>query len=114
MAATNELKKIYIKQLSFEPAQDLLRLVKETKFQITDEAFAKRLDKLDELKNLREEFYYPKMKHLPLGKLYISLVSLRLYCEVISINSYGVATGLRWLSWLSTGQPCVYIISIYH
>jgi len=27
------------------------------------------LDERDELKNLREEFHYPKMKDLPLGKL---------------------------------------------
>lgn len=88
MAATNELKKIYIKQLSFEPAQDLLRLVKETKFQITDEAFAKRLDKLDELKNLREEFYYPKMKHLPLVDP--SLVNEEMDCVYLCGNSLGL------------------------
>lgn len=88
MAATNELKKIYIKQLSFEPAQDLLRLIKETKFQITDEAFAKRLDKLDELKNLREEFYYPKMKHLPLVDP--SLVNEEMDCVYLCGNSLGL------------------------
>ncbi|KAK2560002.1 Kynureninase [Acropora cervicornis] len=53
------------KQLNFKPARTLIRLLKETKLQISDEAFAKFLDEQDELKNLREDFWYPKMKDLP-------------------------------------------------
>ena len=55
------------KQLNFKPARTLIRLLKETKLQISDEAFAKFLDEQDELKNLREDFWYPKMKDLPPG-----------------------------------------------
>lgn len=53
------------KQLNFKPARTLIQLLKETKLQISDEAFAKFLDEQDELKNLREDFWYPKMKDLP-------------------------------------------------
>ena len=54
-------------QLNFEPARTLMRLLKEAKLQISEEAFAKFLDERDELKNLREDFWYPKMKDLPPG-----------------------------------------------
>ncbi|XP_074606646.1 kynureninase-like isoform X3 [Acropora palmata] len=66
MAAEEELiRSKCSKQLNFRPARTLIRLLKETKLQISDEAFAKFLDEQDELKNLREDFWYPKMKDLP-------------------------------------------------
>ena len=68
MTSNGELRTKYSEQLNFEPARTVLRLAKESNLEITDEAFAKLLDEQDELKNFRQEFYYPKMKDLPLGK----------------------------------------------
>ena len=69
MASIEELKKKCSKQLSFEPFQTLVQLAKSAELQITDAGFAKMLDERDELKNLRDEFFYPKMKDLPSGEL---------------------------------------------
>ena len=55
------------KQLNFKPARTLIRLLKETKLELSDEAFAKFLDEQDELKHFRGDFWYPKMKDLPPG-----------------------------------------------
>ena len=69
MTSVEELKKKCGGQLNFEPFQTLVNLAKSTKLDITDAGFARLLDERDELKNLREEFHYPKMKDLPSGKL---------------------------------------------
>lgn len=69
MASYEELRKKCSEQLNFEPFQTLLRLAKSAEIEITDAAFAKMMDERDELKNLRGEFFYPKTKDLPLGKL---------------------------------------------
>lgn len=69
MISIDELKKKCSEQLNFEPFQTLLRLAKSSEVEITDTEFARLLDEQDELKNLREEFHYPKMKDLPSGKL---------------------------------------------
>lgn len=69
MTSVDELKKKCGEQLKFEPFQTLLKLAESNELDITDAAFARLLDERDELKNLREEFHYPKMKDLPLGKL---------------------------------------------
>ena len=69
MTSVDELKKKCSGQLNFEPFQSLLKLAASNELGITDAEFARMLDERDELKNLREEFYYPKMKDLPLGKL---------------------------------------------
>lgn len=69
MTSVDELKTKCGEQLNFEPFQTLLKLAESNELDITDAAFARLLDELDELKNLREEFHYPKMKDLPLGKL---------------------------------------------
>lgn len=75
MATMEELTRKLSKQLNYEPARKILRLVRENNLEVTDEAFAKLLDEQDELKNLRDEFYYPKMKDLPLGKLNLVLTA---------------------------------------
>lgn len=69
MTSSDELKKKCGEQLHFEPFQTLMRLAKSAELDITDARFARLLDERDELKNLREEFHYPKMKDLPSGKL---------------------------------------------
>lgn len=68
MTSFDELKKKCGEQLNFEPFQTLLKLAESNELDITDAIFARLLDERDELKNLREEFHYPKMKDLPLGK----------------------------------------------
>lgn len=68
MTSIDELKKKCGEQLNFEPFQTLLKLAESNELDITDVIFARLLDERDELKNLREEFHYPKMKDLPLGK----------------------------------------------
>lgn len=68
MTSIDELKKKCGEQLNFEPFQTLLKLAESNELDITDAIFARLLDERDELKNLREEFHYPKMKDLPLGK----------------------------------------------
>lgn len=68
MTSIDELKKKCLEQLNFEPFQTLLKLAESNELDITDAIFARLLDERDELKNLREEFHYPKMKDLPLGK----------------------------------------------
>jgi len=75
MTSVDELKKKCGKQLTFEPFQTLVKLAESYKVDITDAGFARLLDERDELKNLREEFHYPKMKDLPLGKLKLKLVN---------------------------------------
>ena len=69
MTSVDEIKKKCGEQLNFEPFQTLLKLAESNELDITDAAFARLLDERDELKNLREDFHYPKMKDLPLGKL---------------------------------------------
>ena len=73
MASNDELRKKCSEQLNYEPTQTLLRLAKEKNLEITDVAFASLLDEQDELKGFRDEFYYPKMKDLPLGELELLL-----------------------------------------
>lgn len=68
MTSIDEIKKKCGEQLNFEPFQTLLKLAESNELDITDAIFARLLDERDELKNLREEFHYPKMKDLPLGK----------------------------------------------
>lgn len=68
MASNDGLRKKCSEQLNYEPAQTLLRLAKEKNLEITDIAFASLLDEQDELKSLRDEFHYPKIKDLPRGK----------------------------------------------
>ena len=67
--SNGELKKKCGEQLNFEPCQTLLRLAKSAELEITDAEFARLMDDKDDLKNFREEFYYPKVKDLPLGEL---------------------------------------------
>lgn len=69
MTSVDELKKKCGDQLNFEPFQTLVKLAESNEVDITDAGFARLLDERDELKNLRQEFHYPKMKDLPLGKL---------------------------------------------
>lgn len=69
MTSIDELKKKCREQLKFEPFQTLLKFAESNEVDVTDAGFARLLDERDELKNLREEFHYPKMKDLPLGKL---------------------------------------------
>ena len=73
MTSTDELKRKCSEQLKYKPAQTLLRLLKESNLEITDVAFANLLDEQDELKSLRDEFHYPKVKDLPLSKLELLL-----------------------------------------
>lgn len=73
MTSTDELKRKCSEQLKYKPAQTLLRLLKENNLEITDVAFANLLDEQDELKSLRDEFHYPKVKDLPLSKLELLL-----------------------------------------
>ena len=72
MASNGSLKNKYSEQVNYEPARTLLGLAKEQNLEVTDEAFARLLDQQDELRNLRDEFHYPKMKDLPLGKFRIA------------------------------------------
>lgn len=80
MTSIDELKKKYSEQLNFEPFQTLLRLAKTSELEITGAGFARLLDEQDELKNLREEFHYPKIKDLPSGKLDMII------CEMIQVS----------------------------
>lgn len=88
MTSNGELRTKYSEQLNFEPARTVLRLAKESNLEITDEAFAKLLDEQDELKNFRQEFYYPKMKDLPLVDC--SLVDEEMDCIYFCGNSLGL------------------------
>lgn len=69
MISVEELKKKCGERLNFKPFQTLLNVANSSELNITATAFARLLDERDELKNLREEFHYPKMKDLPPGKL---------------------------------------------
>ena len=85
MTSNGELKTKCSDQLNFEPARTVLRLAKESNLEITDEAFATFLDERDELKNLRQEFYYPKTKDLPLGKLELAINLFKLCRKVTGL-----------------------------
>lgn len=78
MTSIEELKKKCGERLNFKPFQTLLNVANSSELDITGTAFARLLDERDELKNLREEFHYPKMKDLPPGKLKINRFRLKL------------------------------------
>lgn len=88
MTSVDELKTKCGEQLNFEPFQTLLKLAESNELDITDAAFARLLDERDELKNLREEFHYPKMKDLPLVDT--SLVDSEVDCIYFCGNSLGL------------------------
>lgn len=72
MTFYDKLGKKCREQLNFEPCRTLLRLAKSAELDMTDAKFAEMMDDSDELKNLRGEFFYPKMKDLPQGKVNLS------------------------------------------
>ena len=50
------------------PFEILRNVSLETGLRIETRQFAEHLDAIDELKNIRKEFHYPKNKNLPKGK----------------------------------------------
>ncbi|XP_022787723.1 kynureninase-like [Stylophora pistillata] len=88
MTSYDDLRKKCSEQLNFEPFQTLIRLAKSAELEITDAKFAHMMDDSDELKNLREEFFYPKIRDLP--KVDPALVDMEMDSMYFCGNSLGL------------------------
>lgn len=88
MKSYDDLRKKCSEQLNFEPFQTLIRLAKSAELEITDAKFAHMMDDSDELKNLREEFFYPKIRDLP--KVDPALVDMEMDSMYFCGNSLGL------------------------
>lgn len=50
------------------PWQQLKDVAESLGCDVTDKKFAQHMDQMDPIGHLRGEFFYPKMKELPVGK----------------------------------------------
>ena len=55
------------KDRGLSPLEELLTISADQGYELEDLEFARYMDKQDPLANLRNEFYYPKMKDLDSG-----------------------------------------------
>ena len=74
-----------------DPLRQLNELAKNWKLDIFSEEFSKELDSKNLWPHYRNKFYYPKLKDLPKGKIFLSIYFLKnqltLSCLLLSISS---------------------------
>lgn len=87
------------------PLDDLLAVSSKIGYQLEDVKFAQYMDSIDPLRHLRNEFCYPKMKTLGLGKYLIMF-----YCNFCCIYIPAIMSHFDCVQYNRPREDCTFFL----